>query len=95
MAAAANPKITCRIPEYQKFFPVNKVIAEPIRNNPKPLKIVLTRIAFMPTKKKNGAKGMIAPMANNKKEVIAASIAEPFKSSLLMPNSSLIKISCA
>jgi hypothetical protein len=34
VAAAANPKITCRKPEYQTFFPVNKVIAAPIKNKP-------------------------------------------------------------
>ena len=91
MAAASNPKITCLKPEYQMLFPVNKVIAEPIKNKPTELEMALAIIAGVPLKKKNGNNGNIAPMANKTKEETAASIAEPFNSSELMPSSSFTK----
>ena len=81
IAAAANPKTTCREPENQKFFPVNNVIATPIINNPKALITTLMMIAFVPFMKRNGNNGMIAPTEKKMKEYIAASIAEPFNSS--------------
>ena len=54
MAAASNPKITCLKPEYQMLFPVNKVIAEPIKNKPTELEMALAIIAGVPLKKKQG-----------------------------------------
>ena len=64
-------------------------------NNPIALNNALIKMAFIPPKKKNGITGRIAPIAKSKNEVIAASIADPFKSSILMPNSSFTKISWA
>lgn len=59
------------------------------------LTMVLNITALNPDKKKKGSTGIIAPTANNKNEVTAASIAEPLRSSVFMPNSSLTNISCA
>ena len=58
----------------------------PIKNNPIALNEVLIITAFIPPKKKKGITGITAPMAKSTKEVIAASIAEPFKSSEFIPN---------
>ena len=68
------------------LFPVKSVMAEPIKNKPIELDIALAIIAGVPHKKKNGNSGKMAPIANNTKEEIAASIAEPFISSELIPN---------
>jgi hypothetical protein len=57
MAAASSPKITCRKPEYQTDFPVNNVIAAPIRNNPNALRLAQAIIACIPSIKKNGSDG--------------------------------------
>ena len=46
--------MTCLRPEYQMLFPVNNVMAEPIKNNPIELEIALAIIAGIPLKKKNG-----------------------------------------
>ena len=73
------------------LFPVNSVIAEPIKNKPIELEIALAIIAGVPPKKKNGKSGKTAPIANNINEETAASMAEPFSSSELMPNSSFTK----
>ena len=91
IAAANNPKMTCLKPEYQMLFPVKSVMAEPIKNKPTELEIALAIIAGVPPKKKNGNSGKIAPIANNTNEEIAASMAEPFSSSELIPNSSFTK----
>ena len=56
------------------LFPVNNVMAEPIKNNPIELEIALAIIAGIPLKKKNGKSGNMAPIANNTNEEIAASI---------------------
>ena len=59
MAAAVKPKKTCLAPEYQIVFPVNSVIAEPIKNKPIALSNALTNTAAIPLKKKNGITGII------------------------------------
>lgn len=68
IAAAARPKITCRIPEYQMLFPVNNVMAPPMRNNPTALIPALASIASVPVMNMKGMTGSMAPMANNTKE---------------------------
>jgi hypothetical protein len=68
MAAAAKPNSTCRNPENQRLFPVNNVIAEPIKNKPMELRATLKAMAGMPFMKIKGITGMIAPMLNNTKE---------------------------
>ena len=68
MAAAANPKITCLKPENHTFLPVNKVIADPIKNNPVPLIHTLKMIAFIPLVIIKGITGITAPMAKRMKE---------------------------
>ena len=67
-AAAANPKSTCRKPENQMLLPVNRVIAEPIKNNPMLLTITLITMAGMPFVNMKGNTGMMAPMENKIKE---------------------------
>lgn len=47
----------------------------------------LLRTAGVPMRKKNGITGMIAPIANKKKEAIAASHAEPPSSLGSIPSS--------
>lgn len=95
IAAAKRPKMTCLIPENQTLFPVNSVIAEPIRNKPTALNPALKTIAFVPLQKKNGITGMIAPTAKRKNDAKAASIADPFNSSTFIPNSSCTRNWCA
>lgn len=63
MAAAASQKNTCLAPEYQTFFPVNKVMAPPIRKSPTELATVLKTIALNPVVNINGNTGIIAPIA--------------------------------
>ena len=91
IAAAAKPKKTCRNPENQTFFPVNKVMAAPIINNPRALNTVLRTIALTPSVNMKGKTGITAPIPNKMKDEIAASIAEPLSSSELIPNSSFTK----
>ena len=67
-AAAANPKSTCLIPENQILFPVNNVIAEPMRNSPRLLAITLITIAGMPFVNRKGITGIMAPIENKIKE---------------------------
>lgn len=62
-AAAARPNNTCRKPENQMLLPVNKVMAEPIRNKPSALPATLITMAVVPVVKKNGMTGITAPMA--------------------------------
>ncbi len=94
-AAAARPNNTCLNPEYHTFFPVNNVIAAPIRNNPAALIETLIRMAFIPFVNMNGMTGITAPIEKRIKEYTAASTAEPFSSSAFIPSSSLTSISCA
>ena len=68
IAAAASPKITCRMPEYQTLLPVNNVIAAPIKNNPTALIATLSIMAYKPFVKMKGRTGIIAPMANRTNE---------------------------
>ena len=63
MAAAISPNITWRKPENQIFLPVNKVIAEPIKNKPAALPATLIAMATVPVAKKNGKTGITAPIA--------------------------------
>ena len=60
-----------------------------------PLTITLTMTAELPLSRANGAIGMIAPRANRKNEVIAASQAEPPSSCGSMPSSSRESVSSA
>jgi hypothetical protein len=46
MAAAASPKITCRIPEKSKLLPVKSVIDPPIKKSPAALKMELNKTLF-------------------------------------------------
>jgi hypothetical protein len=54
-AAAASPNITCRKPENQILFPVNKVIADPIKNKPIALQATLIIMAVKPLVNMKGA----------------------------------------
>ena len=65
-------------------------MVEPIKNKPTELETALAIIAVEPPQKKKGNNGNIAPIANNTNEETAASIAEPFNSSALIPNSCLL-----
>jgi hypothetical protein len=67
-AAAASPNNTCRIPEYHTFFPVNNVIAAPIKNKPTALRPALNIIALKPLVNINGITGIMAPMVNRMNE---------------------------
>ena len=64
IAAAINPKMIWRNPEYHKFFPVNRVIAPPIINNPRVLSAMLRMMAWKPVVNINGKTGIIPPMVN-------------------------------
>jgi hypothetical protein len=68
IAAAASPNPTCLSPENQILFPVNNVMADPIKNKPNALAIVLNTIAFIPVVNINGKTGMIAPIITKKLE---------------------------
>ena len=65
MAAAIRPNNTCRNPEYQILFPVNNVMADPIKNNPVALAATLMIIAVMPVVNIKGITGITAPIPNN------------------------------
>jgi hypothetical protein len=68
IAAAISPNTTCLKPENQMLLPVNKVMADPIKNKPAALLTTLIIIALVPLVNINGITGITAPMANNIKE---------------------------
>ena len=65
IAAASKPNNTCLKPENQMLFPVNKVIAEPIKNNPIALQITLIIMAIFPSRNMKGNTGINAPTAKS------------------------------
>lgn len=68
IAAATRPNNTCLKPENHTDLPVNKVMAEPIKNKPAALAITLMTMAMKPLIKKKGNTGMMAPIEKSIKE---------------------------
>ena len=64
IAAAINPKMIWRKPEYHRLLPVNNVMAPPIINSPRVLNAILRMMAWIPVVKINGTTGIIPPMVN-------------------------------
>ena len=93
--AARRPRRICRPPDLQREELAVRLTPAPIPNKPNTLSMRLITTAVNPLVKMNGKTGIIAPMANRKKEVIAAPQAEPPRSFGSMPNSSRASVSRA
>ena len=74
---------------------MKSVITAPSRKSPTALKPMLMNTAVMPLAKMKGATGRMAPAANKKNDVMAASHAEPPSSLGSMPSSSRASVSSA
>lgn len=78
-AAVARPNNTCLNPEYHTLRPVNSVMEAPIRNSPRILNPVLSRMAWAPPVKKKQT-GKTAPSEKEERSQSCFPNADPLSS---------------